>query len=104
MLVLKTSSPKTFRRAPKNAPRMAVPSSRTRLPFIRWTLPQFPVRLLGFVSLDGERQRLSGRRPSRIRAGDRGPHSLQNPPSLKNDYRHPFPDGRAGVLVGTLRL
>src|SRR6266568_3297016 len=34
MLVLNTSSPKTVRRAPKKAPRTAVPSSRTREPSI----------------------------------------------------------------------
>src|ERR1700756_354981 len=62
MFVLNTSSPMTFLRAPKSDPRMAVPSSRTRLPSIRWTLTRFPVRLLGFVSR-GERSRLSRRQP-----------------------------------------
>src|SRR3989454_3088517 len=103
MLVLKTSSPKTFRRAPKNAPRMAVPSSRTRLPFIRWTLPQFPVRLLGFVSLDGERQRLSGRRPLRTRIERPSPRFHETSALSEGRLRRPIPVWRREFHRGDRR-
>src|SRR5438552_13883739 len=52
MLVLNTGSPKIFRCEPKNAPRMAVPSSRTRMLSIRWTLSRFPVRLFFFFQAE----------------------------------------------------
>src|SRR5437867_4721625 len=104
MFVLNTSSPKTFRRAPKNTPRMVVPSSRTRLPSIRWTLPRFPVRLLGFVSLVPGPNDYVTRGDFRVVTKDRVPDSIKHPLSMKADYADPYLYGGASVIVGVVGL
>src|SRR3990170_2726235 len=118
MFVLNTSSPDTSRRAPKNDPPTAVPSSRTRAPSIRWTPTRFSASFISVClrwpfprGADGGTDAPAGR-PAipggrGVGRGGRRGDSPGDARRIRGRNRHPPPRGGPGLrraLRGLLRL